>query len=229
MMIPSGKQHGSNFRLPDGWESCQLGDVAQLNPRRPADLARDNDAPTTFVPMAAVDETLGTITRPETRPFAEVKKGYTCFAEGDVLFAKITPCLQNGKHAIARDLTDGVGFGSTEFHVLRPGPCVIAEWIHFYLLSSTAKRTPSRNGSLHRRCGAAEGARLLPRKSRNTAPALARATADQRHRAGATGRGRAGTSGGGKGTKHHQRSSCGDSSPRVEWRHLKCENLKSPI
>jgi type I restriction enzyme, S subunit len=49
------------------------------------------------------------------------------------LFAKITPCMQNGKHAIARNLTDGIGFGSTEFHVLRPGPRATAEWIHFFL------------------------------------------------------------------------------------------------
>ncbi len=140
MSIAIGRQHGANSPLPQGWELRHLGDVAQLNPRRPADLARDNDAPTTFVPMSAVDETSGTITRPESRPFAEVKKGYTYFAEDDVLFAKITPCMQNGKHAIARDLIDGVGFGSTEFHVLRPGPCVIAEWIHFYLRQPSVLR-----------------------------------------------------------------------------------------
>ena len=54
------------------------------------------------------------------KPFGQIKKGYTFFTEGDVLFAKITPCMQNGKHAVARNLLGGVGFGSTEFHVLRP-------------------------------------------------------------------------------------------------------------
>lgn len=83
--------------------------------------------------MAAVDERLGLIVRPETRPFAEVQKGYTFFLEGDVLFAKITPCMQNGKHAIARDLRDGIGFGTTEFHVLRPTSVIIPEWVHYFI------------------------------------------------------------------------------------------------
>jgi restriction endonuclease S subunit len=81
--------------------------------------------------MPSVDGLKGIIANPEQRPFAEVKKGYTYFAEEDVLFAKITPCMQNGKHAIARNLIDGIGFGSTEFHVIRPSPVIAPEWIHF--------------------------------------------------------------------------------------------------
>src|ERR1039458_510826 len=84
--------------------------------------------------MSAVAENGGGILRPETRPFGEVAKGYTFFAEGDVIFAKITPCMQNGKHAIARKLLDGIGFGSTEFHVFRPGDEIISEWIFNFLL-----------------------------------------------------------------------------------------------
>lgn len=61
-------------------------------------------------------------------------RGYTYFAEGDVLFAKITPCMQNGKHAIARGLINGLGFGTTEFHVLRPTEGVISEWVHNFVL-----------------------------------------------------------------------------------------------
>lgn len=83
--------------------------------------------------MAAVDDLTGTVARPEVRPYSAIKKGYTYFAEADVLFAKITPCMQNGKHAIARGLTDGIGFGTTEFHVLRPGPEVTAEWVHSFI------------------------------------------------------------------------------------------------
>ena len=83
--------------------------------------------------MLAVDERPGAITKPEIRPFREVRKGYTYFAEGDVLFAKITPCMQNGKHAIAKDLLDGVGFGSTEFHVIRPGAEITSEWVHHFI------------------------------------------------------------------------------------------------
>jgi type I restriction enzyme S subunit len=84
--------------------------------------------------MPAVAEAGAGITRPELRPYREIRKGYTYFAEGDVLFAKITPCMENGKHAIARSLADGIGFGSTEFHVLRPGPRATAEWLHYFVL-----------------------------------------------------------------------------------------------
>jgi len=83
--------------------------------------------------MVAVNERSGVIAQPEVRPFGEVRRGYTYFVEGDVLFAKVTPCMQNGKHAIARNLIGGFGFGTTEFHVLRPGPEIIAEWIHRFL------------------------------------------------------------------------------------------------
>ena len=66
----------------------------------------------------AVDEQRGVIAEQETRAYREVAKGYTYFRDNDVLFAKITPCMENGKAAIAHGLTNGIGFGSTEFHVL---------------------------------------------------------------------------------------------------------------
>ncbi len=84
--------------------------------------------------MSAVEEGGKGIARPETKSFAAVRKGHTYFSEGDVLFAKITPCMQNGKHAVARDLIDGIGFGSTEFHVLRPSPDVTPEWLHYFVI-----------------------------------------------------------------------------------------------
>ncbi|MBI4489856.1 MAG: restriction endonuclease subunit S, partial [Deltaproteobacteria bacterium] len=83
--------------------------------------------------MSSVDEETGTIADLQVRPFGEVRKGYTYFGEGDVLFAKITPCMQNGKASIVRGLTDGIGFGSTEFHVLRPKDDVLSEWIFYFV------------------------------------------------------------------------------------------------
>jgi type I restriction enzyme S subunit len=83
--------------------------------------------------MSAISEESGAIDRPELRSFRDIRKGYTYFEEGDVLFAKITPCMQNGKHAIARNLVGGFGFGTTELHVLRSGPEICPEWIHGYL------------------------------------------------------------------------------------------------
>ncbi|NOX56689.1 MAG: hypothetical protein GXP27_20030 [Planctomycetes bacterium] len=133
MTTPAATKLKSTKRLPKGWRWVRLKDVAQINPRRPADLQRADEAPTSFVPMEAVDEVTGRITKQITRPFGEIKQGYTYFAEGDVLFAKITPCMQNGKHAIARGLIGGFGFGTTEFHVLRPSPAVTSEWIHYFV------------------------------------------------------------------------------------------------
>jgi type I restriction enzyme S subunit len=83
--------------------------------------------------MSAIDEETGTITASEVRPFKELSKGYTYFEENDILFAKITPCMENGKAAIARGLIDQIGFGSTEFHVLRPISSVIPEWIWLFV------------------------------------------------------------------------------------------------
>jgi len=88
---------------------------------------------TSFVQMSSVDERTGTIKTMEEKPYSAVAKGYTYFSENDVLFAKITPCMQNGKHAIARGLINGVGFGSTEFHVIRSSERVIPEWIHYFI------------------------------------------------------------------------------------------------
>ena len=122
-----------NSKLPRGWHWVKLGEVCKINPPRPKNFVRSPDAPTTFVPMAAVDEKTGTILTPEVFPYSKVFKGYTYFEENDVLFAKITPCMQNGKHVIARNLIDGIGFGTTEFHVLRPNNEILSEWIYYFI------------------------------------------------------------------------------------------------
>ena len=108
------------MQVPDGWHMVRLGDVAEVNPRRPK---LDVEAQTllTFIPMAAVAENCSGITSLEQREYREIASGYTYFEEDDVLFAKITPCLQNGKHALACGLIGGFGFGTTEFHVIRAG------------------------------------------------------------------------------------------------------------
>ncbi|MEO0005564.1 MAG: restriction endonuclease subunit S, partial [candidate division WOR-3 bacterium] len=123
-----------DIRLPEGWKLTKISEVCEINPRIPKEFQRLSDALITFVPMAAVDEKTGSILNAETVPYNKVAKGYTYFEENDVLFAKITPCMQNGKHAIARGLIDGIGFGSTEFHVLRPKKDkVIPEWIWYFI------------------------------------------------------------------------------------------------
>jgi len=115
------------------WERKRLGEVCQINPSRPKNFHRSHDSLTSFVPMAAVDEDIGTISKPEAMPYSKVAKGYTYFEENNVLFAKITPCMQNGKHVIARNLIDGIGFGTTEFHVLRPSHEILPEWVWYFI------------------------------------------------------------------------------------------------
>jgi len=78
-----------------------------------------------FVPMESVSDIEGEIKTPENRKLDEIKNGFTRFAEGDIIFAKITPCMENGKCAIAKKLTNGIGIGSTEFHVLTPNKSLI--------------------------------------------------------------------------------------------------------
>lgn len=113
------------------YDHVPLGEICTVNPRA-AKHAVSDDTLVTFVPMAAVDSGTGTISIREERRFAEVSSGFTAFEEGDVLFAKITPCMQNGKAAMARTLTNGIGRGSTEFFVLRPGPRILGEYVwHF--------------------------------------------------------------------------------------------------
>ena len=96
-----------------------LKDVCQINPKKDNYIANIKDFLVSFVPMSAVSES-GEIDTTIIKCYDEVKKGFTSFIEDDVLFAKITPCMENGKGAIAKKLKNSVGFGSTEFHVLRP-------------------------------------------------------------------------------------------------------------
>ena len=100
-------------------KTVPLSQVVQINPRLPRGLEDSREI--SFVPMASVSEE-GGITLQETRNFGEVKRGFTYFQRGDVLLAKITPCFENGKSALADNLEHPIGFGSTEFHVLRTIP-----------------------------------------------------------------------------------------------------------
>ena len=115
------------------WPVRTLGEVCEINPRLPRTHEIRDDQSVSFVPMAAVDELSGRIVGEQPRLFSEVKKGYTNFRNSDVLFAKITPCMENGKAAIASDLISGYGFGSTEFHVLRPGTDMLPEFVFYFV------------------------------------------------------------------------------------------------
>ncbi len=94
-----------------------LSDEAFINPTENVLLA--DDELVSFIPMEAVSDKTGEIAAPQIRKCRDVKNGYTRFSNEDVILAKITPCMQNGKCAVAKDMENGVGFGSTEFHVVR--------------------------------------------------------------------------------------------------------------
>lgn len=111
-------------------EKIALSEVVSINPKKPK-LEFNDEQICSFVPMAAVSDVNGKIEAMEERPYAKVKKGYTYFEEDDVLFAKITPCMENGKACIAEGLNNRFGFGTTEFHVLRCGEKVLNKYLYY--------------------------------------------------------------------------------------------------
>jgi len=115
--------------LPKGWAKANLADVCDINPRVDKSSIENNQL-VSFVPMPAVEAESGRINVADSRSFGTVKQGYTPFRENDVLFAKITPCMENGKMAIVPKMVSEYGFGSTEFHVLRPLCGVDARFIY---------------------------------------------------------------------------------------------------
>ena len=121
-----------------------LGEICTVNPRAKRTGCTD-DTVVSFVPMAAVDELAGEIAVRQERPLSEVAKGYMSFEDGDILFAKITPCMENGKVALARNLTNGIGRGSTEFYVLRPGEQVLGEYIYHFVRQPCFRDEAKRN------------------------------------------------------------------------------------
>lgn len=115
------------IKLPSGWTEVKFEDVVELNPPKFTEIGLDEDV--TFVPMAAISEVSGTIVSGISRPLREVNKGFTHFKENDVLFAKITPSMENGKSAIASGLANQTGVGSTEFHVFRSHGAVLPAYL----------------------------------------------------------------------------------------------------
>ena len=130
--------------LPDGWVWTTLEEVSELNPRINKQSIND-DLEVTFLPMKRVEELSGKIDLSETKRFLELKrKSYTPFRDGDILFAKVTPCMENGKIAIAHDLKNGIGFGSTEFHVIRLSEERSRQFFFFYFLQQKFRQEAKR-------------------------------------------------------------------------------------
>lgn len=129
--------------LPEGWAVAALADISAINPRH--DKTIDDETMVTFVPMAAISEDSPDFLFREERPLGNVRKGFTHFADGDVLFAKITPCMENGKGAVAQQLRNGLGCGTTEVHVIRPASGVGPLYLYRYLSQISARRLAKEN------------------------------------------------------------------------------------
>jgi type I restriction enzyme, S subunit len=104
-------------KIPKDWESGVFVKLAYINPKKDTENLSKDDL-VTFIAMEDTTEDASIVNGTDKR-LSFVEKGYTYFKENDILFAKITPCLENGKGGLATNLTNGIGFGSTEFHVLR--------------------------------------------------------------------------------------------------------------
>lgn len=120
------------------WQTHKLSDVADINPRKNVGELATTDG-VSFVPMESVDDITGQIVSKQTRDLGTVARGYTAFQNGDVIFAKITPCMENGKCAVADGLENGIGFGSTEFYVVRPKENISAAYLWHFLRQESVR------------------------------------------------------------------------------------------
>ena len=142
-----------------GWTTERLGDLAEFKPpKREARKQLSGTAEVTFLPMEDLGVAVKYPVPTHVRRLDEVVGSYTYFADGDLLLAKITPCFENGKLGIARGLRNGIGFGSSEFLVIRPGPSLSGEWL-FYFLSQDCFREEGAS-----QMGGAVGQQRLPRE-----------------------------------------------------------------
>jgi type I restriction enzyme S subunit len=124
--------------LPKGWACARLSDIAEVNPALAKEVS--DDTYVSFVPMAAVEEMSGRLDPSATRPWSEVRKGFTKFQEGDIVLAKITPSMENGKAALALGLHNGVAAGTTELHIVRPRTGIDGHFLLHYLLQESFRR-----------------------------------------------------------------------------------------
>lgn len=132
------------YKLPNNWVWTRLGDITEINPKKKI-LDFNDDEEISFIPMKAVSDETGKIEEMEYEKYSKLKKGYTQFIEEDVLFAKITPCMENGKCAIAKNLKNDIGYGTTEFHVLRCYQGIINKLLHIFLRQESFRKEAKYN------------------------------------------------------------------------------------
>ncbi len=132
----SGERYRESGSSSSHFPLLAMGDVCLINPRKSELAGLEPTTIVSFVPMADLNEQRITFQPRQEKVLSEVSASYTYFTNGDVLLAKVTPCFENGKAGIAHGLSNGIGFGSSEFHVLRPAELALPEWIYFCVTHS---------------------------------------------------------------------------------------------
>ncbi len=118
------------------WPVVKLGEVCEINPKKSEVNSLDVNTLVSFLPMEDIG-TIQNIYPIKEKKIEEVYKGYTYFKENDILIAKVTPCFENGKSGIARKLKNGIGFGSSELHVIRASNNILPEYIYPFVVSDS--------------------------------------------------------------------------------------------
>ncbi len=121
------------YEIPESWEWERIGNVFQVNPRNKL----DDSLEVSFIPMPLIDDGFSGKHTSEVRVWKKVKSGFTHFMEGDIGIAKITPCFENRKSVVFKNLKNNYGAGTTELHILRPyASAILPEYILAYVKSS---------------------------------------------------------------------------------------------
>lgn len=145
--------------LPEGWKWVKIKEVAEINPKLPNKENIDLETEVQFLPMKLVEEEINKIHLTETKLLHEVQKGsYTPFIENDIVFAKVTPCMENGKVAVTKKLKNNIGYGSSEFHVIRCKEDVLNSYLFYFVVQSKFRKEAE-----HEMTGAV-GLRRVPRR-----------------------------------------------------------------
>ena len=142
-IIDGCKQVIENYKpsidIDPSWEIKEIESVCEINPKK-NEIKIDNNSEISFIPMEDVKQN-NIITIPQkTKKLSEVTTSYTYFKTDDILLAKVTPCFENGKCTIVKELINGIGFGSSEFIVLRCNENVKKEWVYCFLVSNNFKK-----------------------------------------------------------------------------------------
>lgn len=124
------------IKIDPGWPMVELGEVCEINPKKSEIKDFEGKTEVSFVPMADLNENEMAFVPKQIKTINEVYSGYTYFREDDVLLAKVTPCFENGKAGIAKNLKNGIGFGSSDYYVIRPNNKILSTWIYLNIVSN---------------------------------------------------------------------------------------------